>query len=376
MVATLPGRTHGLGLITEPLLAELDLSRHAYAQINLWATLLGAAACLPVGAWLDGMGLRKGALILLPALALVVGAMSWIATPGWLGLFGLVLLTRAFGQSALSVLSLAVAGRAFKQGSAVAAGSYSLLLSMLFATAFYFVGTAVAESGWRMAWGSIAVGLVVLMPISFLLRPGITIEQMAEGGTNDLTLQQCLRIPAFWAYCAGIAAFAALSSGIGLFNQALLAERGFSQEVFVKFQSVSFIIALLGQIFCGVGTRWMPIRYWLGGALIVQAAALTGYQLLRTESDLWVLAAISGTAGGIIMVAFYAIWSDAFGKRHLGRIQGMAQMCTVVASALGPVLLEWGHSAFSSYAVTLIAAAPACLIIGLMILFLKPRREA
>src|SRR3712207_9556682 len=47
MVGTLPGRTQGLGLITEPLLADLQIDRVAYAQINLWATLveIGRASC-------------------------------------------------------------------------------------------------------------------------------------------------------------------------------------------------------------------------------------------------------------------------------------------------------------------------------------------
>ena len=40
MVGTLPGRTQGLGLITEPLLRDLGLGRVAYAQINLVATLV------------------------------------------------------------------------------------------------------------------------------------------------------------------------------------------------------------------------------------------------------------------------------------------------------------------------------------------------
>ena len=34
MVGTLPGRTQGLGLITEPLIRDLGVSRIAYAQIN------------------------------------------------------------------------------------------------------------------------------------------------------------------------------------------------------------------------------------------------------------------------------------------------------------------------------------------------------
>ncbi len=43
MLATLPGRTQGLGLITEPMLRDLQIDRVTYASINLWATLLGAA---------------------------------------------------------------------------------------------------------------------------------------------------------------------------------------------------------------------------------------------------------------------------------------------------------------------------------------------
>jgi len=38
MVGTLPGRTQGLGLITEPLLVDLGVDRVQFAQINLVAT--------------------------------------------------------------------------------------------------------------------------------------------------------------------------------------------------------------------------------------------------------------------------------------------------------------------------------------------------
>ena len=35
MVGTLPGRTQGLGLITEPLLADLQIDRVVFARLNL-----------------------------------------------------------------------------------------------------------------------------------------------------------------------------------------------------------------------------------------------------------------------------------------------------------------------------------------------------
>src|SRR5262252_7708696 len=64
MLATLPGRTQGLGLITEPMLRDLGLDRVTYANINLWATLLGAAICLPIGRLFDRVGLRAATIAL------------------------------------------------------------------------------------------------------------------------------------------------------------------------------------------------------------------------------------------------------------------------------------------------------------------------
>jgi len=375
MLATLPGRSHGLGLVTEPLLLDLHLSRDTFAQINLWATLGGALVCLPVGAWLDRCGLKTGALVLLPTLAVVVLVMSGMHVAAF-GLFILVLLTRAFGQGAMSVLSLAVAGRAFRHNSSAAAGSYAVLMSVLFMIAFVVVGGVVHDSGWRVAWRGIGIGLFLLLPLALWL-PKTGAEKEVESGTDDdLTLAQCMRIPAFWAYSAAISAFAAISTATGLFNQALLAERGFDQTMAYQFLAGSAIIALLGQTICGLGLRWRPIRFWLGAALFVQAAALASYKFIHTSAGMWTLAALMGLSGGIITVAFFAIWGGAFGKRHLGRIQGMAQMCTVLASALGPLLLERGAGFLHGYANTLMIAAPICVLLGLLVLTLRPRPSA
>lgn len=409
MLATLPGRTQGLGLITEPLLAEWNISRPAYAQINLWATLLGATICLPVGSWLDRIGLRRGAFVLLPSLAIIVGLMSMLPTAGILGLFGFILLTRAFGQSALSVLSLAVAGRAFKSGTGATAGVYAILLSVLFAISFVLVGEVVRDSGWRTAWGYIAVALLCMVPVAWGLNNRSTTQETETGTDRDLSLKQAMRIPAFWVYALSIAAFAAITSGVGLFNEAVLLERGFDQKTFHTFLAASFIIALLGQMICGWGTRYIPLRFWLGGALLLQATALAGYSFIHSGTQvwylatvagnssgiltlqaallagyalpqanvgLWILAAVSGIAGGIITVAFFAIWGESFGKRHLGKIQGCAQTFSVIASALGPVLLEGGYALLHGYAKTLMVAAPGCVILGLLTLFLKPRSHA
>src|SRR5687768_17905466 len=78
MVGTLPGRTQGLGLITEPLLADLHIDRVTYSEVNLWATLIGAMFCLPCGRLTDRLGARSVLTCVLLALGISVLAMSQI----------------------------------------------------------------------------------------------------------------------------------------------------------------------------------------------------------------------------------------------------------------------------------------------------------
>src|SRR5436190_23461102 len=58
MAGTVPGRTHGLGMITEGLLSDLRLERNDYATLNVVATLIGALFCWPCGWLLDRLGMR------------------------------------------------------------------------------------------------------------------------------------------------------------------------------------------------------------------------------------------------------------------------------------------------------------------------------
>src|SRR4051812_16233357 len=175
MVATLPGRTHGLGLVTEPLLADLGLGRVPFAALNFWATLIGAAFCLPVGWAIDRLGVRVVLAATLAALGAVVVAMAGVTTGGrgvelpaaegffvggveWaavpLDLFVLVLLTRGLGQSALSVVSLALVGKAAGGRPGAVIGAYSFLVAVGFMAAFAGVKAAFEQwhADWRTLW--------------------------------------------------------------------------------------------------------------------------------------------------------------------------------------------------------------------------------
>src|SRR6188768_3120243 len=130
MVGTLPGRTQGLGLITESLLTDLQIDRLAFAQMNLWATLLGSLFCIGVGRLQDQLGTRVILTLVAGLLGAVVLAMSVITSTAMM--FVLLVMSRGLGQSALSVVSLTMVGQWFRRRLNLAMGLYALLLSIGF----------------------------------------------------------------------------------------------------------------------------------------------------------------------------------------------------------------------------------------------------
>ncbi len=366
MLSTLPGRTQGLGLITEPMMNDLRLDRVTYASINLWATLGGALICLPIGRVFDQIGLRVTTIALMSGLSIVVWAMSFSA--GSLGLlFVLVLATRALGQSALSVASITAVSKSFDRRVGVAMGVYSVLITVFFAAAFTAVGTSVRLAGWRTGWRQVGIGLAACALAAWFLR-----ERTSEPGTGDaptassLSLGAAVRTPAFWVFGGAISLFGLVSSGLGLFNEAVLAERGFEQATYVQFLAGTAVVGLVGQLGCGWLTLHWPMQRLLGVALFIYAAGLAGIPVVSGLPQLWVVAVLIGLSGGMITVVFFAVWRPAFGSEHLGRIQGAAQMLTVLASAVGPLIFAQSSYWTGSFFPALWILAPCVLLLGVV----------
>jgi MFS family permease len=235
MVGTLPGRTQGLGLITEPLLADLQLSRIDYASINLWATLIGSLFCLPCGRLVDRAGSRVVLTGLAVALGLTVVAMGQLT--GMIAVAAAITLTRGFGQSALSVVSLALVGKWFNDRISYAMGVYSLLVGIGFVTAFPLVGQSVLANGWRFTWTVVGWSLLlVLAPLAWLfvrngLAPTLTTTDRTVEHQDSLTLAEALRSPSFWVFALASSLFGLVYSGISLFNPSILEQRGFDATV-------------------------------------------------------------------------------------------------------------------------------------------------
>jgi MFS family permease len=385
MTATLPGRTHGLGLITQPLLADLHLDEVHYGTLNFWAILIGAAFCLPVGRLLDRCGSRAVLTGVTLALGGVVVLLSGVRD-GWT-LFALLVLVRGLGQGALSVASMALVGKWFRRRLGPAMGLFAVLLAIGFIAATLGTGASVLDYGWRPAWAGLGWVLVLgVAPLCCLLvrsTPGPAfsdIEQQEPDETArpapDATLAEALRAPAFWAFSLATSLFGLLWSAITLFNQAILEEHRFNAQTFYLVMALLTASGLVANLVGGwLASRW-PQGRLLGIGMLLLAGCLAAFPAVRTQTQVVLYALGLGAAGGVITVVFFAFYGRAYGRAHLGQIQGAAQILSVFASALGPLVLAACKAHAGSYDLFFYVSAPAAVLLGAWAWAVSPERSA
>jgi MFS family permease len=383
MVTTLSGNDQGLGLITESLLKDLRIGKLYWSNINLTATLIGALFVFPTGRLIDRFGSRVVLTAILVPLGLTVLGMSHATTTGQLWVTAI--LTSVLGQSALSVASMALVGKWFGRRISLAMGVYSILVVIGYIVAFLLFGAAIAHHGWREPWN--LFGCVIpfgIAPLAWLaVRP--TPESVGLQGDFQpqpharpagVTADQALRTQAFWLFGLSSAFFGLFFGGIMLFYESILRELGFDTHVRDMVLGIQTFSGLLASFLGGgIGLRWS-----LGKLMAIAMALVTGSLLLLANlssmTQVILYAAAMGAAGGLVTVIFFSIWGHAFGRAHLGQIQGIAQGLCIVSGAFGPRILAQIQFINGSYAPAFYAFAVVSLLFGLWAWFVPiPRPE-
>ena len=374
MVATLPGRTVGLGLITEPLLDDLGLQRTEFAKMNLVATLIGSLFALAAGPLIDRWGLRVVLSSILLVLAGVVLTMSQMVTAGTITLF--LILLRGFGQSALSTTSITGVGKWFTKRLAIAMGVFSLLVAIGFSVAIVMVQAQVESRGWRPVWSSVGAAVLLIGVLSALTarrgprsgEPPVNRRTLLEpeDSARDLTLSEALKTPCFWLFGIAMALYGGVLAGVSLFNQSILEELGFGATTFRYAMAGLMGAGLIGNLSAAWVTRYLSLPRIIALSLCVLALVLLTYPRLQTATQVISHASLYGFCGGVFSVVYFTGFGHAFGRTHLGKIQGCAQVLAVVASALGPWWLASVKETSGSYFPMMIHLAPVFVLLGIV----------
>jgi hypothetical protein len=128
---------------------------------------------------------------------------------------------------------------------------------------------------------------------------------------------------------------------------------------------------LVSNLVGGALIRRERVGLLLGFGLAILSAALFWFPSVTTTPALLCYAAGIGVAGGLVTVGVFAAWGSVFGRASVGRIQGLAQLITVVASAIGPDLMAEGRALTQSYTSMFYAVAALTLALALAAFFVR-----
>jgi len=386
MSATLPGRTYGLGLIKEPLRAELGIGDLRFNVLNFWAIILGSAVVLPAGWLIDRLGARAVLALVAASLGGSVLLMSRAADES--SLFVTLTLVRGLGQGALSVVAIALVGKWFKRRVGPAMGAFTLLLAVGFTGPLFAVGAAVRAEGWRQAWAWVGYSLFGLALGGWLIARdspeacGVAPDEAAEGDAPapSVPVRDAMRTPAFWAYTLAATLFNFTFSAMTLDSEALLSEHGLDgRGVNELVLGVLMVSGLPANLVAGWLARRRPMGKLLAAGVAVLAVSLILLPAVTSVAGAVVYAALLGVSGGVITTIYFAVYGHTYGRGHLGSIQATVQLFSVLASATGPVALaacreldggtELFFYVFGLLAAVLTLAAwyvrpPVCLVAG------------
>src|SRR5262249_34333178 len=155
-------------------------------------------------------------------------------------------------------------GQWFVRRLSLAMGVYTVVMSIGFMIAFPVVGAVVINNGWRAAWEGIGGALLLgLVPLGWLLArhtpetSGLALDgerenaEKSEEALTGFTLWQALRTPAFWVFALSSSVYGLIASGIALFNESILAERGFAAAMYHRTLVITALTALVGNFLGG-----------------------------------------------------------------------------------------------------------------------------
>jgi len=206
------------------------------------------------------------------------------------------------------------------------------------------IGRPLLENfGWRSAFQYEAIiPLVIVIIILIFLKPvkykkkvtSETIEKDEETGLTELTVQNAIKSPVFWAICfAGIFCFYSI---LGIIDNLFLylSELGFTPKDATNAFSIFFLIMLLAKLSSGVITDYINEHKLFK----IQLAIMTvGVILLALHSKalIWPALIFIGMGWGGLYTLLNYIIITTFGVKSAGKIGGLISFFEGVGSGLG-----------------------------------------
>ena len=394
MFASGPGQSHTFSVFLLPISEDLGISRTSVSSAYAFATLVAAFGLPHVGRLVDRHGVRK--------VLTAVGAAFGAAAVAFGAVSGFVLLTvgfaalRFFGQGSLMLCAGNLVSQWFDRKRGLA-----LSLTMLGFSVSVAVHPPLAQwltdaVGWRTAWVVMGFGTwAILLPLVLLLvfdRPealGLRPDSRARTAVRDasageeperdsavagLTLREARRTGAFWIILASNCSLSALVTAMFFHQVSVFEAQGLDAATAASMFSISAVVMVVATPLVGMLLDRFPTKPLYACALLSMSAALVAMSFVVDLSSAIAYGVVFGAANAAMHAHFTFVWPRFFGRRHLGSIQGVAQMGAVIGASVGPIPLGLGYDYLGGYGATLVALAAVPVMCTVAVVFMRVPR--
>ena len=374
MFASGPGQSHTFSVFLLPISEDLGISRTSVSSAYAFATLVAAFGLPHVGRLID----RHGARRVLTAVGAAFGtaAVAFGVVNGFVVLMLGFAALRFFGQGSLMLCAGNLASQWFDRKRGLA-----LSLTMLGFAVSVAVHPPLAQwladmLGWRMAWVvmGVATWVLLLPPVLLLvfdrpevlgLRPdGVTTDAAppypgaeSDGSVVGLSLGEARRTGAFWIILVSNSSFAALVTAMFFHQVSVFEAQGLDATLAASVFSISAAVMVITTPLVGMMLDRLPTKPLYAAALLSVSVALGAMSLVNDLSSAIVFSVLFGVANAAMHAHFTFVWPRFFGRRHLGSIQGVAQMGGVIGASIGPIPLGLGYDHLGGYGGALVVLA-------------------
>jgi MFS family permease len=393
LFASGPGQSHIFGVFVAPISEDLAISRTSIASAYALATLAAAFGLPYVGRLIDRFGARRVVLAVAVLFGAAAMAFGQVTSLLWLTL-GFAAL-RFLGQGSLMLNCANLVAQWFDQKRGLAFSLMALGFSASVAVHPPLAQWLTEQVGWRAAWlwlGVLTWALLVL-PIFLLVQnkpedlgvrpdgagrqgrgPSGVAPQDAEGG---LTVKQALRTPAFWITALALATMSMLVTALFSHQVSIFTHQGVDAPTAARVFSLSAITMIVATPLVGRLLDRYPTKPIFACAMLTQSAALIAIVFVDDLASALLYAIVFGLSNAAVQTHYTYVWPRFFGRRHLGSIQGTAQMIGVIGASIGPLPFGAAFDLFGDYtgALLLFAVQPTLCAAAILAMPL-PRLEA
>ena len=434
MFASGPGQSHTFSVFLLPISEDLGISRTSVSSAYAFATLVAAFGLPHVGRMIDRHGARK--VLTVVGAAFGTAAVAFGAVSGFVLLtlgFGAL---RFFGQGSLMLCAGNLVSQWFDRRRGLALSLTMLGFSVSVAVHPPLAQWLSEALGWRMAW--VVLGVVtwamLLPPVLLLvfdrpealgLRPdGKAAETVGDAsprlGTapddsvaaeavgdasprpatapddsvaaeavgdasprlaiapddsvTGLSLAEARRTGAFWIILASNSSFAALVTALFFHQVSVFEAQGLDAALAASVFSICAAVMVVTTPIVGMLLDRLPTKPLYACAMLSVSVALVAMSLVRDLPSAIVFSVLFGVANAAMHAHFTFVWPRFFGRRHLGSIQGVAQMGGVIGASIGPIPLGLGYDYLGGYGETLVVLAAIPVMCAVAVAFMRAPR--